>query len=102
VRELFANRGHPYTQGLFESLPEVGAERARLRTIGGSVPPATHFPQGCRFHPRCPHAMQVCATDEPALFNVGPDQRAACYLRDPETMGDPAKSAKLRAEATYV
>ena len=98
VRELFANRSHPYTQGLFESLPEVGAERARLHTIGGSVPPATHFPAGCRFHPRCPHAMQLCASDEPTLFDVGPQHRAACWLRDPKTMADKAKSAKLQAE----
>jgi len=99
VRELFANRSHPYTQGLFDSLPEVVTERARLHTIGGSVPPATHFPKGCRFHPRCPHAMQVCSAEEPELFGVGENHRAACWLRDPKTMSDESKSAKLHAEA---
>ena len=79
-------------------LPEVGAERARLHTIGGSVPPATQFPAGCRFHPRCPHAMQVCQAEEPALMQVGEDHRAACWLRDPETLANRAKSATLRAE----
>ena len=97
VHELFANRSHPYTQGLFDSLPEVGAERARLKAIRGSVPPATQFPSGCRFHPRCPHAMHICPAEEPALFPVGEGHGAACWLRDPKTMADPAKSAKLQA-----
>jgi len=99
VRELFANRSHPYAQGLFESLPEVGAERARLHTIKGNVPPATHFPRGCRFHPRCPHAMQICVDEEPKLLDVGANHVAACWLRDPATMADAAKSVKLE-EAT--
>ncbi len=94
VRELFANRSHPYTQGLFDSLPEVGAARARLRAISGSVPPATQFPSGCRFHPRCPHAMAVCAGEEPTQFNVGANHTAACWLHDPRTMADRVKSAK--------
>jgi oligopeptide/dipeptide ABC transporter ATP-binding protein len=95
VRGLFANRSHPYTQGLFESLPEIGAERERLHTIAGNVPPATHFPAGCRFHPRCPHAMRICPNQEPALFSVGADHEAACWLRDSATMANPSKSAKL-------
>ncbi len=99
VRELFANRSHPYTQGLFESLPEIGAERERLHTIRGNVPPATQFPSGCRFHPRCPHAMRVCAEDDPKPFAVGPDHVAACWLRDPATMVDAAKSARLEEAA---
>ena len=100
VRELFANRSHPYTQGLFDSLPEVGAERARLQAIRGNVPPATQFPAGCRFHPRCPHAMTVCTSDEPALFNIGENHRCACWLRDPATMADRMLSAKLQGAAT--
>jgi len=100
VREVFANRSHPYTQGLFDSLPEVGAERARLKAIRGSVPPATHFPSGCRFHPRCPYTMQICPAEEPALLQVGEAHRAACWLNDPKTTADPAKSAKVQtAEA---
>ncbi len=99
VRELFAQRSHPYTEGLFESLPEVGAERARLHTIAGNVPPATHFPRGCRFHPRCPYAMRVCAEEEPALFDVDEAHTARCWLHHVPTMLNSAKSAKLSETA---
>jgi len=97
VRELFAHRSHPYTQGLFDSLPELGAERARLRAIQGSVPPATQFPSGCRFHPRCPQAMAVCPIDEPSALQVGEKHQCACWLHDPATMADRTRSAKLQS-----
>jgi peptide/nickel transport system ATP-binding protein/oligopeptide transport system ATP-binding protein len=99
VRELFAKRAHPYTEGLFESLPEVGAERARLQTIKGNVPPATHFPSGCRFHPRCPYAMRICPEDEPGLFEVDRAHTARCWLHHVPTMLNSAKSAKLTEAA---
>jgi peptide/nickel transport system ATP-binding protein len=101
VRELFANRSHPYTQGLFESLPEIGAERARLHTIAGNVPPATHFPAGCRFHPRCPHAMQICSSEEPLLLGIRLDHAAACWLHDKAVMADRSKSAELKATSGF-
>ena len=86
---LFANRMHPYTVGLFESLPAVQDERGdRLRAIEGQVPAATHFPKGCRFHPRCPHAMPVCKTTEPDLRAVGDDHEAACWLHDDTVMAN--------------
>jgi oligopeptide/dipeptide ABC transporter ATP-binding protein len=99
VRELFANRSHPYTEGLFESLPEIGAERARLNTIKGNVPPATHFPNGCRFHPRCPYVMRVCPDEEPGLIEVAEAHTARCWLHHIPTMTNLAKSAKLTEAA---
>ncbi len=85
VNALFKSPRHPYTQGLFASLPGVNYESDRLQTIKGQVPAATEFPEGCRFHPRCPHAMPVCKK-EPDLIRVGNEHRVACWLFDPEVM----------------
>ncbi len=86
VKDLFALRKHPYSQGLFESLPSYQTRGGRLQTIEGQVPAAIDFPQACRFHPRCPHAMPVCSRDEPPLIQVGPHHTCACWLNDPKTM----------------
>src|SRR5207237_1082196 len=56
VRELFASAHHPYTEGLLNAMPRVGARRERLATIPASVPPATAWPAGSRFPDRCPPA----------------------------------------------
>jgi oligopeptide/dipeptide ABC transporter ATP-binding protein len=87
VRELFAAPKHPYTQGLFASLPDLQSQRQPLYTIRGVVPAATDFPPGCHFHPRCPHAMPICSQQEPPLFEVGPDHAAACWLHGPSKEG---------------
>jgi len=85
VAELFAAPRHPYTLGLFASLPSLAQGRQRLRAIRGNVPAATDFPPGCPFHPRCPHAMDACKT-LPPLVDAGPDHRAMCWLYDEATM----------------
>ncbi|MCL4694429.1 MAG: ABC transporter ATP-binding protein [Candidatus Hydrogenedentes bacterium] len=88
VRELFNAPKHPYTIGLFESLPGAHQGRERLRTIKGNVPAATNFPSGCRFHPRCPHAMDVCTRREPPLEPMTAGHPAACWLHDTGVMGE--------------
>jgi len=80
VIELFAKPLHPYTQGLFASLPSVNKPGQRLSTISGNVPPATNFPPGCRFHPRCKHVMPVCALHEPTLECGNATHPVACWL----------------------
>lgn len=80
VTDLFAVPMHPYTQGLFASLPSVNKPGERLTTIRGNVPPATDFPKGCRFHPRCPHAMPVCSQEEPPLKDGTAAHPVACWL----------------------
>jgi len=81
VGELFGNPKHPYMQGLFGSLPKLGTKTERLNVIPGVVPNPIDFPSGCKFHPRCPHAFERCAVEEPELRVVGPDGHvAACYL----------------------
>ncbi|HMA38528.1 MAG TPA: ABC transporter ATP-binding protein [Gemmatimonadales bacterium] len=79
--ELFAHPRHPYTEGLLESIPRLDRPRARLHSIPGSVPAATAWPQGCRFHPRCPYAWDRCRTEEPPLLETGTDGHTArCWL----------------------
>jgi len=82
VGELFANPKHPYTVGLFGSLPKMSDTREPLQTIPGQVPAATRFPSGCRFHPRCPHCMEVCKTTIPATTIAAPGHTVACWLYD--------------------
>jgi len=70
VVPLFGRPRHPYTIGLFRSLPDLVAPGERLSTIPGIVPSAFHFPSGCRFRTRCPIATERCAREEPPLTQV--------------------------------
>ena len=78
---LFSRPLHPYTQGLFRSLPRLGQKRTRLETISGVVPNPVSFPPGCKFHPRCQigGGLQRCRTREPALKEVAPGHWCACW-----------------------
>jgi len=76
---LFAAPAHPYTQGLFASIPKLEGARARLTPIPGVVPPPDAWPAGCRFAPRCSFRMEQCA-EPPALLHAGPGQLARCWL----------------------
>jgi len=81
TRDLFAAPLHPYTAGLLASVPRLESGRGALKGIPGSVPPATDWPAGCRFHPRCPHAWDRCRTEEPPLLDgPRPGQSARCWL----------------------
>ena len=81
VEELFANPRHPYTIGLFRSLPDLAKPGERLATIPGIVPSAFHFPSGCRYRTRCPIATERCAEAEPALeaLGSGAEHTVACH-----------------------
>jgi oligopeptide/dipeptide ABC transporter ATP-binding protein len=77
--ELFRNPLNPYTRGLLESIPGVdGSHHRRLRAIAGSIPNALHPPSGCRFHPRCPMAIDECARVDPPLVAKAPQHLVAC------------------------
>jgi peptide/nickel transport system ATP-binding protein/oligopeptide transport system ATP-binding protein len=106
VEELFDKPQHPYTEGLFRSVPKLGGKVERLETIPGTVPNPARFPTGCKFHTRCPRTraaagapgvdprdlvpvtsggetfvvLRKCATDEPALREVQSRHWAACHL----------------------
>lgn len=81
AHELFANPLHPYTQGLFRSIPRLGTLKDRLDVIPGNVPNPLHFPTGCKFHPRCPLGSQdpQCRTQDPPLKEVKPGHWVACW-----------------------
>ena len=78
--DLFARPAHPYTEGLLAAVPRLDQRRERLAQIPGQVPPATAWPAGCRFHPRCPYAWDKCRTEMPPLLDAGEGQRARCWL----------------------
>ena len=82
VHDLFENPEHPYTRGLFRSIPQAGGAGKRLETIEGQVPAAIDFPSGCRFHPRCPDAMDKCKEQVPPFFSNHPDRHVACWLHE--------------------
>lgn len=81
--ELYKNPLHPYTIALLSAVPvadvEVESKRARM-IVKGEVPSALNPPSGCRFHPRCPMAMDKCTTDVPALSDQGTGRVVACHL----------------------
>jgi oligopeptide/dipeptide ABC transporter ATP-binding protein len=84
--QLFAKPSHPYTQGLFASVPRITGPLQRLNPIRGTVPAASAWPSGCRFRPRCPKAFDRSEV-EPPLIPVGPDHRMRCWLaEEPKTM----------------
>jgi oligopeptide/dipeptide ABC transporter ATP-binding protein len=83
VGTVFASPGHPYTALLLKSLPSLEADRkSALPVIRGSVPEPARWPAGCRFHPRCPFATEVCAERAPPLAETRPGQRVACWHHD--------------------
>ena len=76
---LFAEPQHPYTIGLLGSIPRLHLQQERLSAIEGFVPDAAAFPDGCRFHPRCPFAVEKCRKEVPPLLPLGEDHFAACW-----------------------
>ena len=76
---IFKQPRHPYTQHLIRSLPKIDDKSERV-SIPGQPPALDNPPGGCRFHPRCPRAMDICQAEVPALEQVGPDHRVACFL----------------------
>ncbi len=76
---LFAHPSHPYTRGLFASIPRLTGPVERLRPIPGTVPSPAAWPSGCRFRPRCPYAFEPCGRDPP-IKDVGPGQWMRCWL----------------------
>jgi peptide/nickel transport system ATP-binding protein len=77
TREVISEPMHPYTQALLNSVPELG--KKELKPPSGEVPSLINPPSGCRFHPRCPFAMQICKEREPPLVEVN-GRRVACWL----------------------
>jgi len=80
TEDVFANPEHPYTWSLLRSIPRLDAdEREPLRAIDGSPPDMVRLPTGCKFHPRCPFAIERCVAEEPELLPVR-SQLARCWV----------------------
>ncbi len=81
VERLFAQPRHPYTLGLLESLPRLDGQGSnRLTAISGSPPDLAQLPDGCAFRPRCPYAIERCASETPTLVDQENGNRAACLI----------------------
>lgn len=79
-RRLFTTPKHPYTLGLFNSIPNVEEDTERLNPIKGLMPDPTDLPSGCSFHPRCPKAMKECSQRVPKNTEVEPGHYVNCLL----------------------
>lgn len=90
TQTLFRDPLHPYTRGLFASLPTRGRRGHDLDTLEGIVPQATNWPDGCRFEPRCKYRWDTCARVMPRSQSVGADRPIRCHLYDPEIPDRPA------------
>ncbi len=84
VEDIFRDPQHPYTQLLILSIPGIKVKRGgRLESISGAVPNPLRFPSGCRFHPRCPYAMEICRQKAPPEIEKD-GRRVSCFLRGGE------------------
>jgi peptide/nickel transport system ATP-binding protein len=82
VRALFATPRHPYTRLLLKSVPRVALKLPRLHQIAGTTPAPSRFPAGCRFHPRCPDAVDKCREAAPPLETAADGRRVRCWRAD--------------------
>jgi oligopeptide/dipeptide ABC transporter ATP-binding protein len=92
VRALFWQPRHPYTRLLLRSIPRVADRRGRLDAIQGAAPSPNAPPPGCRFHPRCPAAVDQCRSAPPPLESDADGRRVRCWRAD-----DPAVAGLIAA-----
>lgn len=79
TEEIFVSPLHPYTRYLINSLPRIGDKRVR-ESAPGNPPSLVSPPPGCAFHPRCPHALEICSKEKPRLVKVSAEHKVACWL----------------------
>ena len=94
--DVFTDPKHPYTQGLVAAFPDIRGQRTMPASIPGDVPSLINPPTGCVFHPRCKFAFDRCIAAEPALAEVTPGRRAACFLY-PEVSEVPPRTITMEA-----
>ncbi len=80
VEKLYTNPCHPYTLGLFNSIPSLDEDIEKLQVIAGNPPDPSNLPSGCRFHPRCNKCMEICKTQFPPTVEVEAGHFVACHL----------------------
>lgn len=80
LADIFDNMRHPYTRGLFDSLPDIENRRAELKPIPGLIPDPMNLPPGCAFHPRCSYAKPECSRDLPQVRRFSDTHYVFCHL----------------------
>ncbi|GFN36487.1 ABC transporter ATP-binding protein [Tepidimicrobium xylanilyticum] len=80
LEQLFENPKHPYTLGLFGSIPSLEEDVERLKPIKGLMPDPTNLPSGCTFHPRCSHAQDICKKRKPFITNIEEGHMVKCLI----------------------
>jgi peptide/nickel transport system ATP-binding protein len=82
LEDIFDHTAHPYTQGLFNSIPSLDKDTRRLQPIRGLMPDPANLPTGCAFHPRCPYADEMCEKEVPGAVEVSPGHLCRCHHCD--------------------
>jgi len=85
LEDIFDNMRHPYTKGLFNSLPNIEDRRAELKPIKGLMPDPTNLPAGCAFHPRCDYSLPECSQDLPLDKKLSDTHFVRCHLYNETT-----------------
>lgn len=80
LADIFENARHPYTVGLFGCIPNIDKDVHRLKPIEGLMPDPMNLPDGCPFHDRCEHCMEICSKVKPAELEVSPGHMVKCHL----------------------
>ena len=91
LEDIFEHTTHPYTEGLFGSLPSLENDVHRLKPIQGLMPDPANLPDGCKFHPRCPYTVDQCRSGAPALREISPGH--LCQCRRCQAEGLPGRGA---------
>ena len=79
AEDIFDRTSHPYTIGLFDSLPSLDRNDKRLKPIKGMMPDPTRLPEGCKFSPRCEFCTERCRKEEPPAYEVSPGHLVRCF-----------------------
>jgi peptide/nickel transport system ATP-binding protein len=79
AEDIFDRVAHPYTKGLFNSLPSLDSDTERLQPIHGLMPDPANLPSGCKFHPRCPYCSDLCKAEEPPTVELTAGHRCKCH-----------------------
>ena len=82
--DVFNHTKHPYTEGLFNSLPDIDNRKAELKPIPGLMPDPTNLPEGCAFAPRCKYATEKCRQAPPSLHHISDTHKVLCTAYDDE------------------
>ncbi|NBE95567.1 ATP-binding cassette domain-containing protein [Nonomuraea sp. K271] len=96
VAEVLRSPRNPYTRALIDSIPTPATPRDRpMPAIAGSVPTPAEAPSGCRFHPRCPSALERCSEAEPPLYGLEPGRASRCWLHEGAPQTPPATAGEV-------